>query len=236
MYIHKINWLLFFTFLTSMSAVAQTNQSSSWQVEGSNPEQNAFLLITHRGGVAKGLAHNHVVFAKKSEVTLTTAATIEEGKFLVKIPAGDLDTDSAAVTNKWFPRIKAAGILEEMPGEVSESDRNKIRKDMLGSDQLDIEKFPEITAEVLSLSPKPRKAAQIDATHDAQVRVTIRGRAIVRAIPARVMMTGNSLNVEAFGQFKFTEFNIKPVSLMFGAIQNKDDIDIYVNFTAVKKG
>jgi len=222
-------------FISMSNAQAQDKQPDSWFVEKSNVEQNAFLLVTHRGGIAKGLAHNHVVFAKKAEIALTTPGVVEQGKFQAKILADDLDLDSTNVTNKWFPKLKSAEILDEMPGEVSESDRTKIRKDMLGPDQLDSAKFAEITAEVLGLTPMAQNVGKFAATHNAEVKVTIRNQSVVRVIPARVVMTGDTLNVEAFGAYKFTEFGIKPVSLFFGAIQNKDEIHVYVNFTATRK-
>ena len=64
----------------------------------------------------------------------------------------------------------------------------------------------------------------------------VRGKRAER--PARVRYTyrEGKLEVEALGEFFFTDFGIKPYSAMLGAVRNRDRFHVYLLLTAVEDG
>ena len=58
------------------------------------------------------------------------------------------------------------------------------------------------------------------------------GEAVI-PISARFEMRGDTLEVEAFGESKFSALGIKPYSAFLGAVKNDDQIHLYLSIRAV---
>jgi hypothetical protein len=132
-----------------------------------------------------------------------------------------------------MPAVVRLGILEEAQGPVSPSDRSSIRQHMLDSDQLDAAKYPEVTAELVRVTPKTAKLGSTEFAYAATVRFTLHGKTVERDAAANIDVKERTLHVEATAQFRFTEFGIAPYSAMLGTVRNEDRFDVYVCFTAI---
>ena len=189
-----------------------------------------FAVITHKAGVASGVAHNHMVAAAgyQAKLSFDESAPLDAA-FEIELESEKLEVDRWDLAQAWYPRLEELGLLDEPFSEVSEKDRGKIRKAMLGKGQLDAAAFPKISASIKSVQEAATTHGDIDFPYAAQLELTIRGKTISKPVAARYQMADGQLTVEAVGAFAFTDFGIKPYSALLGAIRNQDQFHAYVN-------
>ena len=195
-------------------------------------DESVFAVITHRGGVAKRLAHNHFIYATGYNATLggdwsqPESITLDLGLEVKKLKLDD------GSSKPWLARLKALGIVEEAFSEQPEDRLQKIRKAMLGKKQLNATKHPRITAKIKSVSPQSKKVGDHQFALNIMVEVTITGKTHVVTCAADLTQEGDAWRLEATGSANFSDFGIEPYSAAFGAIANKDTFYIYVNLKA----
>jgi polyisoprenoid-binding protein YceI len=195
--------------------------------------KSIFGMITHKGGYAAALAHNHLIFARDYEATLTfDPVNINDSRLTLSMPVSGLVNDEPAVSAAWSPRISALGILSEPLPTVSASDRSRIFKDMMSPDQLDPEHFPMINLVVSNLEKKESTVANEPFGYQITVALTVHGQTVEKVVPANIKVDGDTLQAESVGKFAFTEFGFAPYSAFWGAVKNQDEIHAYVNLTA----
>lgn len=197
------------------------------------PEESILAVITHKGGFASGLAHNHLITAAGYDAKLEfDEASVSATRFELRIRPEDLVVDDPELQNTWFPQIRALGILDEPFGDVSDGDRKKIRSSMLGKKQLDAASFAEISASLLSVREVAAPTEEESFAYRVTVVLEIRGRRVEREMLARFALEDGALSVEAFGDFQFTDFGIKPFSAFLGAVKNQDEFHVYARLVA----
>ena len=115
--------------------------------------RSLFAVLTHKAGLASGLAHDHLVVAVQARTRLEFApATPEATRFIFAAAVEALEIDAPGARAAWKGRFKELGIHSGELPPVSDSDRSKVRAAMLGASQLDGARFPEVRAEVLALT------------------------------------------------------------------------------------
>jgi hypothetical protein len=198
------------------------------------PEQSVFAVVTHKGGFAGGLAHDHFIAASKYTARLELTDTHPLAtQFQISFLAGDLVVDGNKLRQRWYPRLEALGILDTPFGDLSDEDREKIRKTMLGDKQLDANAFPEISARIASIEEETKVQGDIQLTHRVTLALSVHGQTVEKPVWVRRELGDGVLRVEAFGEFRFSDFGIKPYSAMLGAVKNKNEFHIYVFLVAV---
>jgi hypothetical protein len=196
-------------------------------------ERSVFAVITHKAGIASKMAHNHLIVAKSYTCAIqNSGGSIEGLSFTLTLSVKDLAADVTEQQKKWHPEIEKAGILDEPFSQISESDRATIEEHMLAEGQLDAKQFPEIKAELVSITSIQSTVGEKPFERAAAIRFTIHGKTVERAVPANVTLENGVLSVEATGRFRFTEFGIKPYSAFLGAVKNQDAFDVYVYIQA----
>jgi hypothetical protein len=225
--------LVFRPFALASALVLATGPlaAASWRVD---PERTSFAVLTHRAGVGARLAHDHLVVARAPVATLDfDPARPQATRFSARANVIALDVDPSEERAALSARLIELGALSSPLPAVDPDDRGKVRKSMLGRDQMAPEEFPEVTAELVGLERRGGGAsARVALGWDARVRLTVRGRAVEKAIPARWELEDGALAAEALGEFRFTEFGIEPYSTMLGAIRNDDLFHLYVKLVA----
>ncbi len=201
------------------------------------PEESILSIVTHKAGVAAGLAHNHLVAASDYEAELTfDPASPAATRLEFRARASDLVIDSPELNQAWYPRLESLGVLPEPFEKMTDKDRKKVRETMLGRKQLDAENFPEIAGSILSVEA----SAEDDADFPYRVNISFEahGRRVEREIRGRVDETagGDAVVLEAIGDFRFTDFDIKPYSAFLGTVRNRDGLTLYVRLKAVPSG
>lgn len=198
-----------------------------------DPAESVFAVITHKAGVAARLAHNHLIAPKTYTCKIENAQdAIEDLSFNLSFPVKELAVDRPELQKKWYPAIKALSILDTPFSEIDESDRATIEEHMLAEGQLDAEQFAEIKVELVSVDSAQATHGEKTFDYAATIRFTVHGKTVERAVPANIALTADTLQVEATGQFRFTEFGIEPYSAFLGAVKNKDEFDVYVRIQA----
>lgn len=200
------------------------------------PDDSLFAIVTHKTGLAAKLAHNHLVAARQFNASMTAhPKKINEGTFIFKTKVNDLEFDRSDLQKQWFPTIKTLGWLSEPFSPLKDSDRETIRENALAEDQLNAKNFPEIEARIESISDETNTIGEKSFAKKARVAVTIIGKTVKRDLFANISIKDQDVSVEAVGDFKFSEFGIKPYKALMGALGNDDAFNMIVSFRAVKK-
>ena len=149
-------------------------------------------------------------------------------RFEFRAKAEALLADDPDLQKKWYPRLETLEILSEPFAEVSDKNRAKIRGSMLGKKQLDAERFPEISGSI----SKVVDAEDPDFPYLVTITLDVHGQRVQREIRGRFEQTENGVDLEAVGEFRFTDFGIKPFSAFLGAVKNRDNLHLYVRLRA----
>ncbi|MEM7583661.1 MAG: YceI family protein [Acidobacteriota bacterium] len=219
------------TAALSLTLMVSAHPASAGEVTLRDAE-SVFAVVTHKAGLAAGMAHNHLIAAADHQAALSfDPAKPLETSFELRAEAAKLEVDRGDLQQTWYPRLEALGVLDEPFGEVSEKDRAKIHDSMVSKGQLNAENFPQITATLLSVSEKATTQGDVAFPYEAKLRLEVRGKAVEKLVAARFEFSGETLNVEAVGAYQFSDFGIKPYSAFFGAVKNQDEIHVYLNLT-----
>jgi len=206
-------------------------------------EDSVMAVITHKAGIAKGLAHNHFIFPASYKASLTaTPLAAEEGGaealppvdlgLEITLQTADLVVDDPEASAHWYPRLEALGLLDEAFADLKDKDRQKIRKAMLGKSQLNEATFKQIEARLLAVEVSPSEVNGIAFAYRLKAAFTIVGKTVETTLAANMSWSEGQLTLEAVGTLKFSDFGISPYSALLGAISNQDNCDIYLSLKA----
>lgn len=195
-----------------------------------SPEASLLAVVTHRGGPAARLAHDHLVVAGDYRAGASfSPQDPSAARVAVEVPVGALVADDRALEERWFPRFRELGVLADPFKEASESDRAKIREAMLSAKQLDAERHPAISGRLTAVREQAARVGSVPFTHVATVELTVHGRTVSRDLAARFEEgEAGSVLLEAIGVLRFTDFGIEPYSAALGAVRNQDEFHLYV--------
>lgn len=149
-------------------------------------EETVFAVVTHKAGLASGLAHNHLITAQKYQAQLTfDDQDVEAVQFSFSLNVQDLMPDLPQLQAQYGARIKELGIFsaDESFSDVDEDDRAAIRKAMLSKKQLDQDRFPKIEAKVTAFRKKANGSSD---DYEADVEMRIHGYKITRSLAVGV--------------------------------------------------
>lgn len=195
------------------------------------PAESDLVIVTHKGGFAAGLGHDHLVAARGYRARIEfDPADVGATRFALELEVENLLVDDPDVQNRCFPRLQELGVKTSPFAAVSDGDRRKIRKAMLGKKQLDAAASPTLRA---TATVQPVDASGDGFSHEVLVTLEIRGNPIERRARATYDFRSGVLKAEALGEFLFTDFGIRPYSAFLGAVRNEDRFHVYVRLTAV---
>lgn len=194
------------------------------------PDESIFAVVTHKGGFASGMAHNHLIAAAdyRASLSFDPAAPLDT-RFEITLASEQLAVDPWDVEQARYPRLEELGILDEPFTEVADKDRDRIRKAMLGKGQLDANGHPEIKARITGVREQAATHGGVEFPFAADLELEVRGKKVKKPVAARYQLDGAGLTVEAVGAFLFTDFGIKPYSAFLGAVKNEDEFHVYVS-------
>ena len=196
--------------------------------------ESVFAVVTHKGGFAARLAHNHLIVASGYDVELTFDESDPMATaFAFSAPVDQLLVDPAESRQAWARRLADLDVEDDL-GSPGEDDQRDIRNAMLGEKQLDFANHPTIEVQLIRISEGSQDLSGVVFPWMAEVEVTVRGVAVRRLVPMRYELAGDVLSVEAVGRFTFEEFGIEPYSAALGAVKNKNEFDLYLNMKATR--
>lgn len=184
-------------------------------VYGVNPQASTVHILVYRGGTLARLGHNHVLTSKSLSGRVWVNAALEKSGFELSFPVAQLIVDDTEAR-------RAAG--SDFPAEIPQADRDGTRKNMLKTEVLDAERYPDVTLQSVRVAGTPQ-APQITA------RIKIRDAS--RDVPVTAAVKTEGTRLTATGEFDIlqTDFGIKPFSAGLGALEVQDRL--HVRFTVV---
>jgi polyisoprenoid-binding protein YceI len=117
-----------------------------------------------------------------------------------------------------------ARTLKETRSELNSADQQTVQRQVLGPEVLDVAKHPVIrfTARGVTLGEGEPKALRGELTGDLSLHGVERS---VR-IPIQVSVRGDTAHVSGEAVFNQSEFGIKPMNRMLGAVQVQDRVTV----------
>lgn len=201
-----------------------------WSQEPTETDDpNMLAVVTHKKGLAKGLAHNHFIHAGKYTLKTDRSASLENLSLEITLPVDNLVVDDPQIAASWFPKVEALGIHTEPFSVLKEKDRNKIRKSMLAKNQLHGKDHPQITAVLRGVRVSENKVGSEAFSHVLTMEITIRGTTVTKDVFANLNEKDGRLVIDAYARLSFSAFGIKPYSAMLGALANADRLDLIVH-------
>ncbi|MFC7299112.1 YceI family protein [Herminiimonas aquatilis] len=165
-----------------------------------NSQQSLLVLEVRRAGAFARFGHDHVVASHH----VTGYVAQSEGRADLSIPLEKLVVDEAAL------RVEAGFTTQPTPDDIEGTRRN-----MLGK-VLNVSQFP-----VALIHIQRKGTANI-----LVVTINLQGISRTFEVPAEVHTTDNSLLVSGNMHFKQSDFGIVPFSILNGAIQVQDRLDL----------
>lgn len=214
-------------------AIAISFSSLNFAQEKAIQPESIFAIVTHKAGMLSGLGHDHFIHAGNYQAkAMLDESDLSSFRFEMSFSVEDLVVDDASQKQKWFPQIKSAAVLDEEFSEVSDKNRRKITKSMLGKKQLNAKKFPQIKAWVEGVKEKKGQVGEIETNVEITLKMEIKQQQKTYTMPAKLSFESGTLQILAIGPMKFTDFGIEPFSAMLGSVANDNRFHIFVNLVA----
>ncbi len=179
-------------------------------------DESQVKILVYRGGKLSSAGHNHVVVSHNLSGKVWVHEDPARSGFQFVMPVVLLEVDD--------PKARSEE-GEDFPAEVPESARQGTRKNMLGPQLLDADRYPGITLTALAIT---------GTAEQMQVRARVRIKDQSREITIPVSTKHSSGRVEAQGEFplKQSDLGLTPFSVMLGALTVQDELKVKFRIVA----
>lgn len=181
--------------------------------------ESALRILVYRGGPLAEFGHNHVIAARELEGDVYLTPDIHDAGFRLRIPVQEFVVDPPAA------RKEEGQAFSSQPSEQAIAGT---RKNMLGPDVLDAERYPDITVRSVSITG-PEWAPEMT------VRVTLHGMARDLTVPVALDRGDGSLSVTGTLELQQTDFGMTPFAVMGGGLRVQDRVRIRFRIVAAKR-
>ena len=203
--------LLFVAYFIAGDVVhGQTSAVGTLHVYEISAEDSDIRLLIYRAGAMARLGHNHVISVGELQGNVYVHSNLAESSMEFEIPVDQLIVDDSALRQEEG---------EEFASDPSESDINGTRDNMLGEQVLHAEQYPSIR--VTSGGP-------IGEAEEATLSLSIYllGRVVELSVPISLQITEDELAVSGEFRFSHEQLGMKPFSVMMGALQVADEMEL----------
>ena len=178
--------------------------------------RSRLLVKVYRDGRMASLGHNHVISSHDLAGEVYLAPDIADSVVEVRVPVERFVIDDPALRAEAGP---------DFPGELDADAVSGTRANMLGEKQLDSSNWPQIVL---------RGRITGGRVPELELRAEVRVREQVHAfsVPVDVVVTESSLRATGRFSLSQTELGLVPFSVMMGALQVRDTLDIEFDITA----
>jgi hypothetical protein len=181
------------------------------------PNNSELRLLVYRAGPLSNLGHNHVMVNRGVTGVVHIADSILGSSFSLSVPAEGFEVDDAQARRE-------EGV--DFPGEIPQEAKAGTRRNMLSAAVLNAAEFPEITVKSVALT------GTLDSL-SAEMQVSAAGHS--SRISAPLSLQGDAHRVTAIGSMELrqTALGLTPYSLMGGALQVQDAMQLKFRITLV---
>jgi len=184
-----------------------------------DPAASLLEIRAYRAGPLASLGHNHVIAAHDLEGVVHVNADVKASACELRIASAALTVDEPQL------RVDAGA---EFAAPVPQSARDGTRQNMLGEAVLNAAQFPIIELKCVGLA-----ATTVKGQLRADVQASIRGARHVISLDLRYELTDTRLTVDGETPLKQTTLGITPFSVMLGALQVQDQLEVRIHLVAV---
>jgi len=180
------------------------------------PAESRMLVRVYRGGRLAQMGHNHIISSTDLRGEIYLSEQLDSSVFEVRLPVETMAVDK--------PELRAAAGAD-FPGELDQDAIDGTRANMLGDKQLDAARWSEILVRGRAISGE---------LPDLRVRMDIgvRSNTFALEVPVRVSTDADGLRANARFTVRQTELGIEPFSVMMGALQVRDELEIELSLVA----
>ena len=183
-----------------------------------NSDQSEIRILVYRGGPLAKFGHNHVMLAKQITGDVYMAQTLNNSGFILTFPVKQIEIDP--------PKARAEE-GEDFATRPSPEAIDGTRKNMLGTDILDAETFPNIIIRSVDINGPEAKS-------QAKIQITMHGVTKELSTPVTIEHSEDNLTASGTLTLRTSDFNIKPFSVLGGGLQVQDEIKIRFHILADK--
>lgn len=184
------------------------------------PGESELLILVYREGRLARLGHNHVISSTQLDGVVYLAPDLLNSAVELRLPVATLEVDRPA------NRARAG---DEFPGEIAPDAIAGTRDNMLGSAQLDAERWPELLLVSRGITgAEPQLKLELDMALKNQVTAI--------TVPVRLRREGDARLI-AEGEFSVlqTDLGLQPFSALLGALRVRDQLDIRFRIVATAR-
>ena len=179
--------------------------------------QSELRLLVYRSGPLANLGHNHVMVNRSVTGRVQIAESISASSFSLSAPASGFDVDDAQARGE-----EGA----DFTGEIPEDAKAGTQRNMLGAAVLNAAAYPEITVKSAALT------GNLGAL-SADLEIGAAGHTSKISVP--FVLTGDAHQLTASGsvEMRQTAIGITPYSLLHGALQVQDAMQLKFKITVL---
>ena len=171
-------------------------------------------LLVYRAGPLANLGHNHVMVNRSVTGLVQVGADVSSSSFSLSVRAEGFLIDDAQA------RQEEGG---DFPGDIPEDAKAGTRRNMLGAPVLNAAEFPDITVRSVSLAGTLSEL-------NAELEISVAGHSSRISVP--LTLQGDAHHFVAAGsvELRQTALGLTPYSLMHGALQVQDVMQLKFKF------
>jgi hypothetical protein len=162
--------------------------------------------LVYRGGLLRGLGHNHVVSHNAIRGTVIVGRDPIQSQVSLEFEVAELLVDDPHLRTLAGP---------DFPGEIPEKAIASTRANMLGKKLLQAAQFP-------SIQIRSKNITGNIPDMEVVAIVTIRGTELTVIFPARVELSGDSFVASGELEITHAEVGLKPFTAALGTLQVRD--------------
>jgi polyisoprenoid-binding protein YceI len=199
---------------TALGAVAHATPAPAAELRV-DPSRSTLLVRLYKDGPASAFAHDHVVRAGRFEGTVRyDPAAPAQASVSMEADATTFTADEPALRRRLgLPDMK-------------EGTRSEVQRTMMGARQLDAARHPKVRF----------RSTRVEVQGPGKLRIagelTLHGRTRPVSFPAEVRFEEGALHAKATVRFRQSEFGIEPYRFAFGAVRNRDAVEMIVELVA----
>jgi len=200
--------VIMFLVLSGFAYSAEAGTSLSYAIDR---HDSVLKIFVYRGGLLKAFGHDHLISTTMiNGGLLYTMPLSPAAAFKLTVPVDDLVVDDPE-------QRKAAGGRFSAP--VPDKDRSGTRRNMLGNRVLDAAHYPDINISGHWLAGSPSQAT-------VAMTLGLRDKLAKYSVPVAIRVQNDRLMVTGTLHMNQTELGITPFSILGGALQVADGIDV----------
>ncbi|MBS0397566.1 MAG: YceI family protein, partial [Proteobacteria bacterium] len=178
-------------------------------------EQSEIRARVYRAGPLAGFGHNHVI-SWKAGGWISEAPTLARSAFAIEVLLEQAEVDDPG---------QRAQEGAEFAGAVPAEARARTRRNLLGERVLD-------TAHHARMSIRSVAIDESGALPVARVLVSVAGHETSRSVPFAIERSPGEVRASGELKLKQSELGLVPFSILLGALQVRDEIEVKFNLVA----